>query len=339
MTRRARVLVVDDSAFARTVLARLLRASGAIDVVATARNGRDALERIAELDPDVVTLDLTMPELDGIGVLRALEARRRPRVLVVSISSIDTDLGSEAMLLGAVDVIAKPTALANDRLSELGDELVAKVLATAETLHLPVTDDDLPVTRARPEHPVELVVVGTSTGGPQALTRLVTSLPANLAAPVAMVLHIPIGYTEALAARLDRVSPLHVVEAHDGMIFEPGLVALARGGMHLHIERAGSRFRARLAASPARAFMPSVDELFTSAAASVRGGVLGVVLTGMGDDGLAGSRAIAAAGGSLLCEAPSSCVVSGMPPAVYEAGLGAVSVTLDRMGEEIKNRV
>lgn len=338
MSRRARVLVVDDSAFARTVLARLLRASGVIDVVATARNGRDALDRIAELDPDVVTLDLTMPELDGLGVLRVLAARRRPRVLVVSISSIDTELGGEAMALGAVDVIAKPTALANDRLSELGEELVAKVLGTAEALHLPELEG-APYRSSRPEHPVELVVVGTSTGGPQALTRLLTSLPANLAAPVAMVLHIPIGYTEALAARLDRVSALHVVEAHDGLILEPGLVALARGGMHLHIERSGPRLRTRLLATPVRSFMPSVDELFTTSAACAGAGVLGVVLTGMGDDGLAGSRAIHAAGGSLLCEAPSSCVVYGMPRVVYEAGLGAVSVTLDRMGEEIKNRV
>jgi two-component system chemotaxis response regulator CheB len=336
MRPRPRVLVVDDSAFARTVLSRVLRASGAIDVVATARDGRDALERIAALDPDVVTLDLTMPELDGIGVLRALAGRPRPRVLVVSISSIDTALGVEALALGAADVITKPTALASERLHELGDELVAKVMAVAR---VPLAPVDLPV-RMSPARtsPVQLIMVGTSTGGPQALTLLMAKLPAALSAPVAVVLHIPFGYTHALAARLDKLTALRVVEAHDGLELVPGLVALARGGMHLHIERDGAALRARLAALPFQPFIPSVDELFRTGAAAVGPGALGVVLTGMGDDGLEGARAIAAVGGSLLTEAASTCVVYGMPRSVYEARLGAEAVPLDQMAREIALR-
>src|SRR6185503_2400639 len=145
-------------------------------------------------DPDVVTLDLTMPELDGIGVLRALGGRRRPRVLVVSISSVETELGVEALALGAADVITKPTALASDRLSELGDELIAKVLAVAEGSVAPAAPSPQPAA-VRSTAATRLIMIGTSTGGPPALTMLMAALPARLSAPVAVALHIPSGYT------------------------------------------------------------------------------------------------------------------------------------------------
>jgi len=338
--RRPRVLVVDDSAFARTVLARLLRATGEIDVIATARDGEDALERIASLDPDVVTLDLTMPNIDGIAVLRALGGRPRPRVIIVSISTIDTEIGAEALALGAIDLVAKPTALANDRLKEIGSELIAKVIAAAAGLT--AADAAIariaPVAAPRAVRPAELILIGTSTGGPQALTRVLSGLPAKLAAPIAMVLHIPVGYTASLAQRLDKLSQLEVVEAEDGMALVPGRAVLARGGIHLRVERAGTRLVARLSPAPVREFTPSVDELFTSGAIAARDRVLGVVLTGMGDDGLHGSRAIAGAGGALLTEAAATCVVYGMPRCVYEAGLGAQEAPLDSMAQEIAKR-
>jgi two-component system, chemotaxis family, protein-glutamate methylesterase/glutaminase len=257
MTRRPRVLVIDDSAFARTVLSRVLRASGKIEVVATARDGGDGLDRIAALDPDVITLDLTMPDVDGLAVLRALAGRKRPRALVVSISSIDTELGVEALALGAADVITKPTALASDRLAELGDELIAKVLAVSAELVAPVA----PVARPRPARgpAAQLIMVGTSTGGPQALTLLIAGLPSELQAPVAVVLHIPYGYTQSLAARLDKLSALRVVEAHDGLELVPGLVAIARAGMHLHVERDGAALRARLARRSTSCFAPALQ--------------------------------------------------------------------------------
>jgi two-component system chemotaxis response regulator CheB len=167
---------------------------------------------------------------------------------------------------------------------------------------------------------------------------VVAALPATLAAPVAIVLHIPVGYTEALAARLDRAASLHVVEAVDGMPLERGLVVLARGGTNLHLERSGPGVRVRLRPEPKSTYIPSVDELFTSGAACTGRATLGVVLTGMGDDGLIGARAIAAAGGALITEAPATCVVYGMPRAVFEAGLGAASVPLDGIAEEIARR-
>lgn len=333
MNRRPRVIVVDDSAFARAVLSSVLRASGEIDVISTARDGRDALDQIAALDPDAITLDLTMPGLDGLGVLRALAGRPRPRAVVVSISSIDTELGVEALALGASDVITKPTALASDRLREIGDELIAKLLAVSRT---PIAA--LATRPRRPHAAAQLILIGASTGGPQALTQLIAALPATLSAPVAVVLHIPFGYTHAMAARLDRLTPLRVVEAEDGLALVPGTIALARGGMHLQIERDGAALRARLAMLPLHPFVPSVNELFRTGVAAVGAGALGVVLTGMGDDGLDGARAIAAAGGSLITEAASTCVVYGMPRAVYDAGLGAEAVPLDQIAREIAKR-
>lgn len=329
---KPRVLVVDDSAFARMLISRLLRETGAIDVVGVARDGRDALDKIAGLDPDIVTLDLTMPELDGLEVLRQLHARPRPRprVIVVSISTIDSEPGAEALALGAIDLISKPTALASDRLAEIGSALIGKILAT---IPLPVAP--VPPAIATSVLPAELVMIGTSTGGPQALTRVLAGLPADLHAPVTIALHIPVEYTGSLAARLDRSSPLHVVEAEDGMPIERGMAVLARGGSHLRVEGTRGALRARVDPLPLRPFAPSVDELFTSGTRSVGKGALGVVLTGMGDDGLAGARAIVAAGGRLITESVTTCVVYGMPRCVDEAGLGAVSVPLEGIAKEI----
>ena len=326
----ARVLVVDDSAFARSVITRILRTAG-LNVIGTARDGNDALERIEALDPDVVTLDITMPELDGLGVLRTLRGKSRPRIVVVSISSIETELGAEALALGAIALVAKPTALATDRLNLIGDELVACVRAATDRPHVSPTV-------FAPFHastPARLAMIGTSTGGPQALTTILASLPGDLAIPVAMALHIPAGYTEALAARLNKLSALGVVEAEDGMELRPGLALLAPGGMHLRIENVGGILRARVSAVPAAGFRPSVDELFKSGVAAVGAAALGVVLTGMGDDGLAGAREIARAGGSLLTESMESCVVYGMPRCVFEADLGARAIPLAAMAGEI----
>lgn len=337
MTALPRVLVVDDSAFARTVLSRVLRASGNIDVIGTARDGDDALEQIKALDPDIVTLDLTMPRLDGIGVLRALGGRARPRVIVVSVSTIDSAQGVEALSLGAIDLISKPSALATDRLYELGADLVAKVLATNVKPSIIGLAPLAPLPSLLPRS--ELVMIGTSTGGPQALSRVLATLPADLAAPVAMVLHIPVGYTEALAKRLDAQSPLEVLEAYDGIELRAGRAVLAKAGMHLLVVREHNRLIGRLEPGPSRAHVPAVDELFTSGAMAAGPGALGVVLTGMGNDGLAGARAIIAAGGQLVTEAQSTCVVYGMPRCVAEANLGARSAPLDLISREITSHV
>lgn len=334
--RPIRVLVVDDSAFARKVLRETLSISPELEVVGVARDGLEALEKITELQPDVVTLDLVMPNLDGIGVLRALPAEGGPRVVVVSISDSNSALGVEALQLGAVDLVQKPTALATDRLYELSGELVAKVLAAAASRHRVVSPAAAPSLLTAPAGRVRLIVVGTSTGGPQALTRLLTALPANLPCAVAVALHIPAGYTEALARRLDGVSALRVFEATEGAELSVGSVAIARGGMNLRVRAQGGVITTHVDAEPSGSpFFPSVDVLFASAAAALGSAVLGVVLTGMGHDGVEGARAIRHAHGRTLTESEESCVVYGMPRAVVEAELSDGQAPIERMDVKI----
>jgi two-component system, chemotaxis family, protein-glutamate methylesterase/glutaminase len=339
-----RVLIVDDSAFARKVLRTSLSASPRIVVVDIARDGLEALEKIADLKPDVVTLDLVMPYLDGIGVLQALRGAGAPRVIVVSTSDAESELGIRALELGAVDIVHKPTALATDRLYELAEELVRKVEGAATAKVLPALTPA--ARRAEPslvrssQANGRAVVIGTSTGGPQALTALLPALPADFPLPIAVVLHIPPGYTSALAHRLNGISGLEVVEAYDGIELRSGVAVIARAGMHLRLQRQGGGVVGRLEIQPiTTAHRPSVDVLFESAAAALGAGVLGVVLTGMGDDGLAGAQAICDAGGKVLTEAESSCVIYGMPRCVRDAGLSNAEAPLSEMASAILRRL
>jgi len=342
--RRIRVLVVDDSAFARKVMREVLSSDGGIEVIGIARDGLEALELIEAAKPDVVTLDLTMPNLDGLGVLRALRAlplQPTPRCVIVSTSDADSELAVEALVEGAIDVVHKPTALATDRLYDLASDLVAKVKAAfpARAREMRTTATvSAPPEAARPASRVRAVVIATSTGGPQALTQLLAELPRELPVPVAMVLHIPVGYTASLAKRLDELSPLDVVEGHEGLLMRPGLAVLARAGRQMQIVAASGDdggHAVTLGAQIETAHIPSADVLFESAAAAYGGRVLGVVLTGMGQDGLEGARAIRAAGGMVFSEASASCVVYGMPRAVFEAGLSNRVVPLPGMAAAI----
>jgi two-component system chemotaxis response regulator CheB len=333
-----RVLVVDDSAFARKVLRKVLSEAEGLEVVGTARDGLDALERVAELKPDVITLDLVMPSLDGTGFLRALAGMpEAPRVVVVSSAGADSDLAVSALQAGAVDLVHKPTALATDRLYELSAELVEKVRVAgravpryAQELEEAARAPAFPPVRPLPAASTKLLAVGTSTGGPQALTRLLSALPRDFPAPVVLALHIPAGYTEAVAKRLDSQSALEVVEATDGMELVPGRAVLARAGYHLKVVRHGSLNLARLDRHPlGTPHHPSVDVLFQSVAQVWGRDALALVLTGMGEDGLQGARAVRDAGGVVLTEDESSCVVYGMPRAVAEAGLSNGSAPLN----------
>lgn len=340
-----RVLVIDDSAFTRKVLREILVTAGDIEVVGVARDGLEALEKIEQLRPDVITLDLVMPELDGVGVLRALPHEGAPRAVVVSISDADSALAIEAFHLGAVELVRKPTALATGQLRDIAQELVAKVRAAAAARPVRVEEAARPAVEPPSPPPApskrryDVVVVGTSTGGPQAITRLLGGLRPDFPAPVAIALHIPAGYTQALAQRLDESSRVRVVEAHDGMVLQPGEVALAPGGRHLSLVRTSGGLVARLdATTRTTVYRPSVDALFESAALACGAATLGVVLTGMGDDGLAGARAIKAAGGSVIAEAERTCVVYGMPRRVVEEGVADVQVPLEDMAAAITAR-
>ncbi len=335
-----RVLVVDDSAFARKVLRESLLTHPQIEVIATARDGIDALEKIAELKPDVITLDLVMPSLDGLGVLAALAPEQRARVVVVSMADVESDLGVAALGFGVFDLVHKPTALAVASLHDIADELVRKVLAAADA---PSARASIEISALRvPEdaRSDRVVLIGTSTGGPQALTKLLKALPADFPAPIAIVLHIPPGYTGPLAERLDSDCAIDVTEAREGLALRPGLAVLAQAGTHLRLAEAAGEIVLRLDSEPATSIhRPAVDVLFESAAACLGPRALGVVLTGMGDDGLLGARAINAAGGRVLTEAEASCVVYGMPRAVKEAGLAVAEALLEDMPSAILARL
>ncbi|HET9426302.1 MAG TPA: chemotaxis response regulator protein-glutamate methylesterase [Gemmatimonadaceae bacterium] len=336
-----RVLVVDDSAFVRKVVKQMLTRSPFIEVVGTARDGAEALELARELKPDVVTLDLMMPVMDGVEFLRRQMAIRPIPVVVCSITHETGAAALEAFEAGAVDFIQKPTALATDRIHEMADDLIAKVKAASTVVlaqPVPPRPAPAPARQAATAKKggrlsAEIVVIGISTGGPQALRYLIPKFPADFPLPVAMVLHMPVGYTEMYAQRLNELSALTVTEAREGDLVQPGSVLLAPAGRHLLFARRDDQLvHAHLDLRPVDTqHRPAVDVLFRSAADVYDGKVLGVVMTGMGNDGVAGSLHIRSKGGMIVTEAESSCVVYGMPRAVVEAGASDRSATLDNM--------
>jgi two-component system, chemotaxis family, protein-glutamate methylesterase/glutaminase len=339
-SRRLRVLVVDDSAYVRKVVSQVLSRSPLLEVVGTARDGAEALERVVELDPDVVTTDLIMPTLDGVGFVREQMARKPLPIVILSVANEAGEMVLSALDAGAVDVVQKPTALASDRLLEIGDDLIGKVKAAAEAhVRRPFASGARTAAAVPyiPKRQFDIVVLGISTGGPQALRRLVPLLPAELAVPLAIVLHMPVGYTELFARKLDQESALNVVEATAGMEVRAGDVLIAPAGRHLSVRRGSDgRVRTHLDVRPLDTpHRPAVDVLFHSAADVYANRVLGIVMTGMGSDGREGSAWIKAKGGRILTESEESCVVYGMPRSIVEAGLSDQVVRLDEMANAI----
>ena len=346
MNALIRVLVVDDSAFARKVVREMLSRNPAIQVVGAARDGQEALELVQELHPDVITCDLMMPRLDGVGFVREQMSRRPLPILILSIADEDAEQALAALEAGAVDFVQKPTALATNDLLRIREELIEKVKAAAgapvERLHVE-QPGPAPAPAPAAHRPlsgrVAAVVIGISTGGPQALRLLIPQFPADFPVPIAMVLHMPVGFTALYAAKLAELSALSVKEAEDGDPLRPGLALLAPAGRHLIIRRnVDGTVAARLTTNPSDSLhRPSVDVLFESAAAAYGNRVLGIVMTGMGSDGRLGAAAIKAQGGTIFTEAESSCVIYGMPRSVVEAGLSDAAVPLHELAQRITN--
>jgi two-component system chemotaxis response regulator CheB len=342
-----RVLVVDDSAYVRKMMTQMLARNPFVEVIGTARDGREALELAAELSPDVITCDLNMPEMDGVAFVREQMARKPTAIVIISVANPAADQVLDALEAGAVDFLQKPTALANDRLLEVADDLVAKVKAAA---HAPLARL-APATAAEKVAPlpmaprtgggrVDVIVIGVSTGGPQALKALIPQLSANLPVPVAIVMHMPVGYTELYAKKLDELSQLTVKEAERDEVLMPGVAYLAPAGRHMSFRRHGRDVRVHLDMRPLdMAHRPSVDVLFQSAAETFGARVLGVVMTGMGSDGREGSAWIKVRGGQIITESEPSCVVYGMPRSVVEAGLSDTTASLETMPGVILGRL
>ena len=343
MTARIRALVVDDSAFARKVVREMLSTAPDIEVVGSARDGEEALELTASLNPDIVVCDLHMPRLNGVGYVRQQMRVKPVPILILSAAAQDASEVFEALNAGALDVVKKPSALATDDLRAVQNELLEKLRGAAGAPSQNLIGEL--VTKPVPTTPhaarFDIVVIGISTGGPQALRRMVPMLAADFAAPIAIVLHMPVGYTALYAEKLNELSPLQVKEAQDGDILRPGLVLIAQAGRHLGFRRTASGdVVAQLLMQPLeKIHRPSVDVLFHSAAEVYRDRVLAVVMTGMGDDGKEGCAWVKAQGGTVLTEDEKSCVIYGMPRSVKEAGLSDASIPLDEMAQALTSRI
>lgn len=348
MSQVIRVLVVDDSAFVRKTVREMLTRNPYIDVVGAARDGVEAIELVEQLNPDVVTCDLNMPRAGGGEFVRQQMAKRPVPILLFSSADADAADALAALEAGAVDFVRKPTALANDDLLQIKDELVDKVKAAARVpMRLlgapPAILNGEPKANAswKKARGVDAVVIGISTGGPQALRLLIPQLPKDFPVPVAIVLHMPVGFTALYASKLGEISRLEVREAAEGDEFRQGSVLVAAAGRHLSLVRkAEGRVVAHLSRQPTDSLhRPSVDVLFQSAAELYGERTLGVVMTGMGSDGRDGAAWIKAKGGSVITEAEESCVIYGMPRSVVEAGLSDHAVPLSKMADTIMGSI
>ena len=338
-----RVLIVDDSAFVRQALVRMLGSAPDIEVVGTAVDGRDGVEKAAALRPDVVTLDIKMPRMGGLEALRRIMAECPvPVLLLSSLTSEGGEITLRGLELGALDFVDKSSVQGHMSLLDLAEEVKAKVRALARVPRDRVQAAAGAVAETRPPLPgphaggAEVVVIGTSTGGPPALQVIIPKLPPGLSAAVLVVQHMPVGFTRSLADRLNSKSAVPVREAQDGEPVAPGMVLIAPAGRHMKVRRRGAAAKVWLDDEPRSALhRPSVDVLMASVAKAYGPRSLGVVLTGMGSDGVEGLRAIRLIGGRTFAESEESCVIYGMPKAAVEAGVVDRCVPLGRMADEI----
>lgn len=343
--RLIKTLIVDDSAFVRKVIREVLSSNPFIEVIGYAKNGEEALEMVETLKPDVVTCDLNMPEMDGVAFVKKQFARRPLPIIILTALPQDTAHVIEALEAGAVDFVQKPTAMANDSLRLVREELIEKIKSAdkaAFRAHPAVPSaSDRVITPSRAPRNVDIVVLGISTGGPQGLRYLLPQFAKDFPVPLVIVLHMPVGYTRPFAEKLAEITQLAVTEASEGCPVVPRQALLAPAGRHLSFQRDSSgQVKVHLSHQPAgKPHKPSVDVLFQSAAETYGARVLGVVMTGMGNDGTQGAAWIKAQGGMILTESEESCIIYGMPRCVVEAGLSDGVVALESLAMEISNRL
>lgn len=345
------VLVVDDSVVIRRIVSNVLDDDPDITVVGTAANGRIALDKLDALRPDIVILDVEMPVMDGLATLRELR-RKHPTLPVVMFSTV-TERGAmatlDALAAGATDYVTKPTqaSSATASIERVRAELIPKIkglVGAARTRALfanrPVHKAPLPPTTAVRQDRIDVIVIGASTGGPDALSSIVAGLRSDLNVPILVVQHMPPLFTRLFAARLDRSCALQVLEAVDGQRVEAGQIIVAPGDQHLTVRRQGVDVRVRLTQDPPENYCrPSVDVLFRSAAAVYGAGVVACVLTGMGRDGAKGAERVRAAGGRIIVQDEASSVVWGMPGAVVAAGVATDVVPLRQIADRLQGAV
>jgi len=342
---RIKVLVADDSAFMRTALTRMIESDPGLHVVATAQNGKDALEKVVSLQPDVVTLDVEMPGMNGLDTLRhIMKEFPRPVIMVSSLTQQGAETTLEALDIGAFDCVPKQQSFVSLDIIKIRDDLVAKIQAAAETQRrrplarvAPAVGAGKAPIRVFQHAPPSVIALGTSTGGPKALQEILPLLPADLSVGVLIVQHMPQGFTGPFARRLDNLCNVTVKEAAHGEMIEPGVVYIAPAGQHMAVSRRGaSKVAIQLSQTPAGTLhMPSVDVMMLSVAEVFHGLSMGVIMTGMGADGVQGMQAIAREGGLTLGQDEASCTVYGMPRSCAEAGVLQRVVPLKQIPDQI----
>lgn len=381
MGQPLKVLVVDDSVIYRKVVCDALAMMGDVEVVGTAVNGKIALEKIPLLKPDILTLDLEMPELDGLGVLAQLRAQQSPvkAIMLSALTSTGAKSTLAALRLGAIDFVLKPsTGNAAENVRSLRDQLGSKLKAFAQTLDLQAEPKPQPAALdpfsglstiagagfAAPQDTApksgselvnlaqriedmfnsnqkpQVICIGISTGGPEALGKMLPQLPGDLPVPIVLVQHMPPMFTKSLADDLNGRCALQITEALDGDPLEPGRVLIAPGGMQMRVERQAGGVVARVNHDPPEnSCRPSVDYLFRSVANVYGGAAVGVIMTGMGDDGTLGCRLLKRRGATVVAQDKASCVVYGMPRVPVEEGIADFVVPLDKIAETLVARV
>ncbi|MCS7253285.1 MAG: chemotaxis response regulator protein-glutamate methylesterase [Armatimonadota bacterium] len=343
-----RVLVVDDSGFVRGILTHILQSDNEIEVVGATGSGNAAIELAKELDPDVITLDIMLPDMDGVSVLRSLMQLHPIPVVIVSALSRQSIIRSLAALeLGAIDVVEKPTSLASDELYLISNRLIASVKAASKlkgvVKRISKKCAEVSVLKLpHPESVFEVIAIGSSSGGPSALKALLSSLPADFGAAILVAQHMPKPFITHFAERLSKCTQLKVREANDGDVVESGVTLIAPGDKHMIVRRSSLTGKAVVKLSEEPKDMPctpSVDLLFHSAADVFGRRCIGVLLSGMGKDGATGMRAIKEKGGRCIVQDESSCLIFGMPKAAIELGVVDEIVPIDRMAERLAQLV
>jgi two-component system, chemotaxis family, protein-glutamate methylesterase/glutaminase len=333
----AKVLIVDDSVFMRTVIRDMLSKDALLEIVGTASNGLDALEKIRTLQPDIITLDIEMPKMSGLEVLKELrEFKKRPRVLMLSsLTSKGAEMTYEAIRLGADDFMLKPTDILHVR--EIGEELVAKIKHLV-TLPSPAVQHSIPFNTGVADR---VVIIGSSAGGPPMLDTLLSLLPPDLPAGIVITQHMPVGFTAPLAERFNRIATMPVKETENSDLIEKGKILLSKAGVHTVIsgvigpdgKKAGRIIHSN--APPAHGVRPAVDKTFESAAQVYGKNVVAVILSGMGNDAGEGAAAIKQAGGvSLICD-EKDCLVYGMARSAIARNAVDQVIPLKKLAKEI----
>ncbi len=341
-----RVIVVDDSAFMRKSISMMLEQDPQIKVVATARDGAEAIEKIKIFKPDIVTLDVEMPRMDGLTALKIIMKECPVPVLMVSSLTVEgAEATLEALKLGAVDFIPKQLSYVSLDIIKIKDELIQKVKSIVNSKYIQrrIFRRDVEISNGTKVKKVrknfEVVAIGVSTGGPIALQEVLPKIPNDFPAGIVIAQHMPPNFTKLLAERLNAISKIEVREAQNGDVVKPGLALIAQGGKNLVFENSYNGKVVKITDKPNTLYKPSVDVMMESVSEVFGDKVLGVIMTGMGKDGFEGLKKVKAKGGYIIAQSEETCVVYGMPKAVVDAGLADSIVPLDKIGDVISEIV